>query len=149
MGACKVIATDLDELALKLVEAAASAQQLNSILQTSSFDLTTPIPNQQDGGHVDCTDNNLMPPQADLYILSDVFESSKVARGAAAWTKKLLDDGCQVWVFAQTDRAQREVYLDEIRQIHDSDCQWFTLEQFTTKHGLWLCEVDETTVSYG
>lgn len=123
------VATDLDPFALRMVEAAAAKQKLD--LSTQLFDLTSDDP---------------LPP-ADLYLLSDVFESSHVARGAAAHTRRALRAGARVWVFAQSDRAQREVYLSELRFGDDSDLEWSS-KFVGDRAKLWLCDVDETAVKY-
>jgi predicted nicotinamide N-methyase len=115
------------------VEEAAAAQKLVNI-ETRQFDLT---------------DMDEPLPPADLYLLSDVFESGKVARGAAHFTMKALSSGARVWVFAQTDRAQREVYLEEICTIGDANASWTSMDEFQADKALWLCDVDEGAVNYG
>jgi hypothetical protein len=141
-GVCRVIATDLDSFALKLVQAAATAQDLSGVA-TALFDLVSPS-------------NDL--PLADLYVLSDVFESAAVAQGAADLTRRALEQGSHVWVFAQSDRVQREVYLEELQgQMASSSSDstsvltWSSLQDGPPTDGsrLWLCNVDETTVFYG
>ena len=131
--ATRVIATDLDAFALQLVEKAAEAQKLVNI-ETRQFDLTE-------------IDEQL--PPADLYLLSDVFESTSVALGAAHLTMKALSSGAYVWVFAQTDRAQREVYLEELRKIGHTNASWTSMDEYEAGKALWLCDVDEGAVSYG
>jgi hypothetical protein len=109
---------------------------------------------------------------ADLYILSDVFETNSVAIGAAKMTKKALDSGARVWVFAQSDRAQREVYRVELERLLKEDddyidddillsssgsLQWKFInnnhndEQFDSldNTSLLLCDLDEVLVDYG
>lgn len=133
LGACKVIASDVDVFALDLVKEAAITQNLDNI-ETIQFDLTKP--------------EALLPP-ADLYLLSDVFESGAVARGAARVTDAALTNGARVWVFAQTDRAQREEYLTELNKIRKSSLSWTAMDDFDESQALWLCDVNENTVSYG
>lgn len=134
LGALQTIATDLDSFSLELVQAAAREQHLDS-LQTRQFDLTWA---------------NEPLPMADLYILSDVFESSAVARGAALHTIRALDAGARVWVFAQSDRAQREAYIDALRQSYNPTLTWSSFSDYPSdEQRLWLCEVDETIVPYG
>jgi len=133
LGASRVIATDLDLFALKLVEEAAAAQKLKNI-EARQFDLTS-------------TEEPL--PPADLYLLSDVFESGSVARGAAYLTDKALANGARVWVFAQQDRVQREDYLEELCKIRKSSLSWETMDDFDPSQALWLCDVDEAMVNYG
>jgi predicted nicotinamide N-methyase len=134
LGATRVIATDLDAFSLKLVEKAAAAQKLVNI-ETRKFDLTE-------------IDEQL--PPADLYLLSDVFESATVAIGAAHLTMKALSSGASVWVFAQTDRAQRETYLEELRKIgDDTNASWTSMDEFEADKALWLCDVEEGAVIYG
>lgn len=138
----QVYATDLDEFALELVQAAAHAQSLEN-LSTQKFDLTN--------------DDDDTFPLADLYILSDVFESSQVAQGAALVSQKALEQGSRVWVFAQTDRAQREKYLEAMRNALGSSSLSSSspsLDWSPPQAGppagtsLWLCDVDETRVNY-
>ena len=86
-GIGKVIATDLEPLALALVDAAAYDQGFHHSVKTQRIDL--------------CGDE--LPP-ADLYLLSYVFESASVAEGAA---RLLHAPNSCIWVFCQTDRAQR------------------------------------------
>jgi predicted nicotinamide N-methyase len=133
LGATRVVATDIDSFALELVEEAAAQQRLANI-ETSYFDLTA---------------NKEPLPTADLYLLSDVFESGRVARGAAHFTDKALDAGARVWVFAQTDRAQRDDYLKELCLIRNSSISWNEMDDFDGRQALWLCNIDETAVNYG
>ena len=134
----RVIATDLDMFALKLVQSAAAEQGLDDIVQTMPFDLVDPT---------------LPLPKADLYILSDVFESSTVAQGAAQVVQQALSSGSsRVWVFAQSDRAQREVFLRDMQKYLSNDSlEWKNPKEGPPKDegALWLCDVDETTVFYG
>ncbi|KAL7547582.1 hypothetical protein ACHAWF_012284 [Thalassiosira exigua] len=160
-GARKVIATDVDELALEMVAAAAIEQGFMSDhgrgtggngeqrFVTRQFDLTS----QQ---------NQL--PDADLYILSDVFESAAVADGAARHVQSLLsrnretqgadDVLSRVWVFAQSDRAQRESFLQNMKEWYDADDTHQRLADWTMNHSpyrdeeLWLFDLDETMVEY-
>lgn len=104
-------------------------------------------------------------PCADLYVLSDVFESAEVAKGAARLTLQLIlqgetrdSPGPFVWVFAQSDRAQRDVYLENVKRGLDDDddnsLAWTPLEMgpplpaSASRSRLWLCDVDETRVKY-
>jgi hypothetical protein len=104
-------------------------------------------------------------PIADLYVLSDVFESADVARGAARLTLEVLrrrtrdeppGPGPFVWVFAQSDRAQRDIYLEEVKRgLGDGgSLTWTPLEMgppppsSASQSRLWLCDVDETRVKY-
>lgn len=125
----RVIATDLDELALELVSAAAIEQGLTQVT-TERIDLLKEY-----------------LPIADLYILSDVFESGSVAQGAAFLTKKALDAGARVWVFAQTDRAQREAYLTEVNKF-DRGITWIPMEGYDGTSKLVLFDIDEQEVKY-
>ena len=136
----RVVATDIDAFALQLVRQAAVDQGFSDILHTQQFDLTS--------------ENASSLPVADLYVLSDVFESAAVAQGAARVTQHVLTHypNASVWVFCQADRAQRDVYLSEMRRIMDDPkLHWSQpqKEQKPTNQRLWLCEVDETTVPYG
>jgi predicted nicotinamide N-methyase len=134
-NANKVLATDLDTFALELVARAAAEQGLN--VETQRFDLV-----KDDLDNLD---------RYDLYIMSDVFESQQVARGAAHITQQALSTGSSVWVFTQSDRAQREVYLEELRNLLKSDSlNWQSVEKGPpTSSPLWLVDVDETKVRYG
>jgi hypothetical protein len=136
-GAKKVYATDLDTFALGLVTKAAQDQNLSERVEALPFDLIN--------GELDDV------PKADLYVFSDVFESATVAKGAARISERVLQQGSSIWVFAQSDRAQREVYLQEMKIIlQDSSLTWQPTGESSPEHGkLWLCDIDETTVNYG
>lgn len=137
IGCTKVIATDVDPFALQLVQEASKQQRLP--LSTQIFDLTS---------RTDAL------PMADLYVMSDVFELSSVARGAAFHTHRALERGANVWVFTQADRVQREIYLSQVqRLLGKPDLQWSMSFLNHDDHGaaegkLWLCDVDETAVHY-
>ena len=150
---CSVIATDLEPLALNLVQEAAQSQGILSRVKTKQVDLI-------DGLMED--DWESWVPTVDLFVMSDVFESSPVAKGAADLTDQLLKrtKNSRVWVFAQSDRAQREVYLQEMKKknqcTNDDDelkLAWRNIEEDcagqTGQDRLWLCDLDETKVSYG
>jgi predicted nicotinamide N-methyase len=143
---CRVIATDIDALALQLVRQAATEQNISNRVETLLFDLIG-----------NATTSNI--PDADIYILSDVFENAMVAKGAAQVTHRLLqeNDNCQIWVFAQSDRAQREFYRTELQQLGrlGPSCHWTPsiqppeiIDKQDTGR-LWLCNIDETNVFYG
>mmetsp|Transcript_25207 Transcript_25207/g.31050 ORF Transcript_25207/g.31050 Transcript_25207/m.31050 type:complete len:256 (+) Transcript_25207:90-857(+) len=136
-----VIATDIDELALQMAQQAASKQSLENRFQTKILDLMGDI-------HI------LDEINADLYILSDVFESGDVVKGAAKMTMKALKSDSRVWVFAQSDRAQREIYLEELKcmgaEKYCSELTWRILhkESDLIQDRLLLCDLDEVTVNY-
>lgn len=122
--ACKgmnVIATDINRLALQMVHKAASEQGF--VHQSGALNM-----GQQrfETKRLDLTNYNesieMMEHEfkADLYILSDVFENNHVAVGAARLTMKALELNANVWVFAQSDRAQREIYKEEIQRLISS-----------------------------
>lgn len=139
-GAARVYATDLDEFSLQLVDEASKEQDLQDIVQTQRVDLTA-HPSR----------SNI--PKADLYVLSDVFESSAVARGAAKTTQYILQNyrNSNIWIFAQSDRACREDFLDAMRKkLQDPSLKWTPLAQYdpTAANRLFLCDLDETTVPY-
>ncbi len=142
MKGAEVIATDLDECALEMVEAAAREQGYtdDQRFQTRQFDLT-------------CRES--IPPEADLYIMSDVFESANVASSAAFHVQSILNKNSdgeskrRVWVFAQSDRAQRETFLDAMRETYDETLEWSSLMETPDMDSeLWLCDLDETAVEY-
>jgi predicted nicotinamide N-methyase len=144
MGASHVYATDIDELGLQLVEEAASQQNLLDRITVQTLDLI-----HADGEEV---------PWAHLYIMSDVFENTAVAKGAARLSANILArDSAKVWVFAQSDRAPRETYLRELRLlVEDETLQWTPYDcqnpsNRILQHGskLWLCDTEETNVYYG
>ena len=151
-GAASVIATDVDPLALQLVSKAAQEQNLSS-LTTHPFDLIH--------SYVDEI------PHADLYVFSDVFENGHVAAGTARVVAEILERGrgASVWVFAQTDRAQRETFLEELRRLLGDPTLSWKEQQADESRGkeclvvphpeelqydgtLWLCDVDEQKVTY-
>lgn len=159
--ALRVIATDLDEFALDLVKEAAKEQKLDDVISTRVYDL---ISASWDGSWMD---------EVDLWIMSDVFESGKIAEGAAKLTYQILSRGSKtgfstgpvVWVFAQSDRAQREIFMEELRRLVDetssdswspsliestsSQLHWSALESYDPSSRLWLFDLDETRVDYG
>jgi SAM-dependent methyltransferase len=140
VGAKKVYATDLDDFSLELVKEAAKEQNLNTLVETVRIDLTAK------------PDNNM--PKADLYLFSDVFESSKVAVGAAEVSRFILDTyrDARIWVFAQSDRACREVYIDEMKKhLQTDELTWTPLDQYdlnAARRKVFLCDLDEMKVSY-
>lgn len=156
LGASRVYATDVDGLALELVRHAAIEQGVSDRLETRYIDLL------QSGDDGDAGVDAI--PLCDVYILSDVFENGAVAEGAARVTVALLhrQNIPSVWVFAQSDRAQREIYLRELqRLLCDPSLSWRHYESGSTVGGgaiaetlqrngrLWLCDIDETNVFYG
>lgn len=144
-----VYATDLDTFALEMVQEAARCQGLTDLLTTQLLDLTL----KSSFEHL---------PEADLYLMADVFESSSVAKGAAQLTAKILTSSPSrkntkndfeqypaVWIFAQSDRAQRDVFLNELcAMLEDDTLDWHPMNE-PPQSRLWLCDVDETTVLYG
>ena len=152
VGARKVIATDVDEIALEMVKAAAIEQGFitkdNDTQQfiTKRFDLTS---------------QSEQLPEADLYILSDVFESSAVAEGAAYHVIKSLSSNnhhqqqlsSRVWVFAQSDRSQRDTFLRKMVEWRKSNgdervLDWTMDHSPLPKEELRLFDLDETMVEY-
>ena len=137
LGAARVYATDLDEFALELVQAAAEAQDLSETVETKAFDLVHSYADEI--------------PFADLYLFSDVFESDHVAEGAARVTAEILERRGEstVWVFAQSDRAQRETYLAELQRLLDDPTLYWQSSSdrqqraIQSNNRLWLCDVDE------
>lgn len=144
-GRSLVVATDLDEFALELVQAAANDQGLENLI-TEQVNLTLD-PEETIREHESWFHD------IDLFVMSDVFESAQVAEGAAALTKSILkndknDSLARVWVFAQCDRAQREVYLESMKEVCP-DIDWCALENYDEQQRLWLFDLDETKVKYG
>mmetsp|Transcript_42050 Transcript_42050/g.48608 ORF Transcript_42050/g.48608 Transcript_42050/m.48608 type:complete len:319 (-) Transcript_42050:66-1022(-) len=160
-----VIATDIDEFALELVNAAAIEQGLENIISTRSYDLS-------------CGDDDeSWMDDVDLFVMSDVFESNAVAVGAARLTHRIFSRNStnnqtsplhandkKFFVFSQTDRVQRDIYVRELRRLFlqsreeghpdvfissSSSFDWSTPESYNPVDFLWLCEVDETRVDYG
>jgi len=173
------IATDIDAFSLDLVIAAAQDQDLHS----SSTTIGGRIgggggKGKRSDGHpwietriFDLLDESAILPDVDLYLMSDVFESRDVARGAAFHTAKVLKrgEGRKVWVFAQNDRSQRDWYVQYLKKFlteslllptsktetEDPSLHWalewspIQPELRGKNEGLWLCDVDETIVNYG
>jgi hypothetical protein len=147
---------------LKLVEKAAQMQNLQHRIKTQVFDLLQsppPFP-PLSTTTANETENMSSVPKADLYVLSDVSESTNVARGAARWTQQVLlrhnNNGARVWVFCQSDRAQRDAFVKELQNLlpqeYTSCLKWVNPDEVDpplTPGTLWLCNVDETKVSYG
>ena len=154
VGCQKVIATDIDSFALELVENAAIEQGLESIVETRILDLESFDLTLDDGA-----DKTQWYEDVDLFIFSDVFESSHVAHGAARISQQILDrkKNVKIWVFSQTDRSQREHYLDQMKDyLDDDDLAWRPFDAYKKyssskqrQNSLWLCDVDETKVNYG
>jgi hypothetical protein len=186
------VATDLDSFALRLVAKAAVNQGFNVVQQCSDTDIRLSLVesktyiefmiqqydllslensaknvfNESSIATNEISDS-ILPPRANLYILSDVFESKKVAVGAAYVTMALLhrDPLARVWVFAQTDRPQREVFRECLESFDDNqfrnDISWRTIPNISPDcnsdaflkwaHNLprlFLFDVDETRVQY-
>jgi predicted nicotinamide N-methyase len=150
LGLPQVIATDLDQVALDMVQEAAREQAFENLI-TKCVDLTG---EEQEDGYSAAIIEEI---GADLYIMSDVFENASVARGAAGITMKALQSGAKVWTFAQSDRAQREIFLQELKELGADEyvdvMEWrnsddFKVEQFCN-HPLMLFDLDEITVNYG
>ena len=176
MGAKSVIATDVDELALEMVWAAAVEQ---GFIRYDGDDCSTEYLEQQRfvTKRFDLTSRENVLPDADLYIFSDVFESAAVAEGAAWHVHSLLSKyaiqnnyemektpsdsneylsrmnatnvKCRVWVFAQSDRAQRDSFLRKMQHHSDELLQgWTTDHNPDLNANLWLFDLDETLVEY-
>ena len=139
---CRVVATDLDEVALEMVRLAAEEQgHVDDRFDTFKFDLTGDIP----------------LPEADLYVLSDVFESAAVAEGAAEHVLSVLDTACslegdespRVWVFAQSDRAQRDIFLATLQRVDRyRDLEWTMDHDPPSDAMIWLFDLNEIDVQY-
>lgn len=133
-----VVATDVDPLALQLVQAAAEMQQLTNV-QTRLFDILN--------------DHDDDIPRADLYILSDVFESHRVAEAAAGLVDNLLIFA-DVWVVCQDDRPQRDSFVDTLSNLQATsstashELVWGGTTSHHETHTLWLCDVHETNIPY-
>jgi predicted nicotinamide N-methyase len=171
-GASRVIATDVDPIALELVRAAAIKQGMiesGNIVNDATERFSTRI--------FDLTSKDNLLPEADLYILSDVFESSAVAEGAAWHVQTVLSKNrsqinnaqgdftpleekeqstSRVWVFAQSDRAQRDFFLRQMKEWYKNNDNYmlprhldWTMDHVPDHNNeLWLFDLDETTVEY-
>ncbi|KAL3927094.1 MAG: hypothetical protein SGBAC_013219, partial [Bacillariaceae sp.] len=151
----QVVATDVDEFCLELVGAAAKDQGLEHTVQTQVLDLTKD-PKHVLEGNVDAQSASYSwMKDIDMFIMADIFENAQVAQGAARWTMFLLNNPRhrpRIWVFAQSDRAQREIYLKTLREIYGKEAEnlkWLPLEECDEKDPLWLVDLDETEVEYG
>ena len=129
-GAKQVIATDLDPLALELVAAAARDQAL--AVHTEEVDLC--------GDHL---------PIADLYILSDVFESAAVATRAARLLHENAGKDSMIWIFCQSDRAQREPFQRDLSNRMGEDLRWTAVNDYDPANRICLFNVEEGEVLYG
>jgi hypothetical protein len=132
-----VYATDLDGFALDLVQAAAQEQSLDKNLMTHQIDLLQ-----------DPKTYASILQDLDLAILSDVFENRDVAMGAATFTEYLLKQQTNVWVFCQSDRSQRDAFIDKLRELLVEPNLEFSNDTHEEGDRLWLCNVDETKVVY-
>jgi len=145
LGAPLTYATDLDPFALELVKKAAKQQGFSNRIETKVFDLVNSYTDEI--------------PFADLYLFSDVFECNRVAEGAARVAVECLErrgGTGTVWVFAQSDRAQREIFLNELqRLLQDPSLYWQSSPRgdpegaVQSNNRLWLCDIDEMRVTYG
>ncbi|OEU16760.1 hypothetical protein FRACYDRAFT_239352 [Fragilariopsis cylindrus CCMP1102] len=125
-----VIATDVDEYALDLVNAAAIEQGLDSsMISTRTYDLINGNDNDNNENENECC----WMDDVDLFVMSDVFESAAVAIGAARLTYRVLykknttttrsnnnnnnHNKAKFFVFSQNDRVQRDVYIRELRNL--------------------------------
>ena len=153
-GAKQVVATDVDNFALELVEASAREQGFldegggrgGRRFQTLQFDMMSKTP----------------LPSADLYLISDVFESSSVAKGAAFHVQNALlnnskskGNKSRFWVFAQQDRAHRETFIRLMQDYYDSAVEserkileWSSNHSPDKDAELWLFDLDEIHVRY-
>ena len=118
-GAKQVIATDVDEVALEMVRAAAMEQDFCG--KTCEYNDEHDNEQRFITKNFDLTSRDDSFPKADLYILSDVFESSFVAEGVAWHVQNILtnkkgDEFSRVWVFAQSDRSQRDFFLNQMKE---------------------------------
>ena len=186
-GARRVIATDVDEVALDMVRAAAIEQGFiidDDCDRDEVGSGNAPIAGRDDeerGGRddgfvtmkFDLTSRDHPLPMADLYVLSDVFESSSVAEGAAWHVRNVLSNNrgvirgvdpmssssniSRVWVFAQSDRVQRDSFLGKMREWYENDGEYYDQRRYvgwTMDHNpnhddeLCLFDLDETTVDY-
>ena len=142
LGLPKVFATDLDMVALNMVEKAANEQGFDNLV-TKRVDLTAE------------PENILKSINADLYLMSDVFENGAVAQGAALFTIKALEAGSRVWTFAQSDRAQRDIYLKELEILGAEKYGSITWKMADLSSDnvpdemLLLFDLDEVNVNYG
>lgn len=146
---CTVFATDFDEFALELVDAAALEQGLS--VTTRTFDLIAEGKHISESGRLSegWMEAGLVDG-TDLVIFSDVFENSNVAVGAAHVTDFFLKRGARVWTFAQSDRAQRDVYTKELGHLLSSSGPLiFSDDGYDSSSSLWLCDLDETKIKYG
>jgi SAM-dependent methyltransferase len=128
-GVGRVIASDLEPIALELVHTAARDQNISAI-ETMQIDLCSSF-----------------LPDADIYLLCDVFESGQVAKGAA----RLLhtSKSSHVWVFCQSDRAQREIFLEEMRLLRDDrSFGWISIADYNPSEKICLFSFDESEVKY-
>jgi hypothetical protein len=201
-GARRVIATDVDDVALCMVRAAAIEQGFIVVVDDDDDidrvgDENAPRIRADDEGNrrgrrgrrpddafvtmkFDLTSRDTPLPTADLYVLSDVFESSSVAEGAAWHVRNVLSNNrgrtwgddrpmsssspssssgifSRVWVFAQSDRAQRDTFLGRMREWYENDDEdrdrrrhvgWTMDHNPNRDDELWLFDLDETTVDY-
>mmetsp|Transcript_2569 Transcript_2569/g.4810 ORF Transcript_2569/g.4810 Transcript_2569/m.4810 type:complete len:243 (+) Transcript_2569:186-914(+) len=144
LGLAEVIATDIDLVGLEMAKMAAEQQGFTNF-STKRVDLTG------------SPDEELQSINADLFFMSDVFEKSSVARGAASFTKNVLDSGSRVWTFSQSDRAQRDIYLKELQRLGAGvygRIDWRSIGSLSSSSDdilsdrLLLIEVDELEVKY-
>lgn len=166
---CEVIATDLDVTAMQMVELAAAEQGF--VHKMRSGEENKKNKGRLDTRRFDLTSRREELPAADLYVMSDVFESGAVAKGAAWHVWRLLDDDAdcddafygsddesdsdgsikRVWVFAQSDRAQRDIFLKSLKDYNSdlfADLNWDKNHEPDLDARIWLFDLDEMDVQY-
>jgi len=133
-GARHVLATDVDQFALKLVKKASFLQGLEN-LDTAKLDLLE--------------NGNPIPP-ADLFIITDVFESTSVAVAAATLTSRVVEGkgkeayGC----FHSRNVCNVTHTLSNSNPELKNMLTWTPMNHGPSQGRLWLCDVDETAVKY-
>lgn len=103
-GASRVIATDVSPLSLELTDAAAAAQGLSSTVRTMHLDATK--------------DEQPLPPDGHVLLLSDLFVTSALARAHARRCAEAVARGFSAVVVADPGRTTRACFLDELARCH-------------------------------
>ena len=100
-GAGFVLATDYEEIPLKLLRYAAKNNGVDSVIETAHFDL--------------CGKEPL--PEADILVAADIMYEPATGIAMAARAVEGLRAGMKVWIGDSPGRAGRPAFLQELRRL--------------------------------
>ena len=125
LGAKEVIATDASTATLELIEAAAAAQDLSSVVRTQIFDL---VENDNDDDLVvllrNNNNNNNDDSEEDLVdfaVAADLLYSEELAKGVARACAKLQRLYGATIIVTDSQERHREDFLTELKRCSGED----------------------------